>query len=130
MVVALDDCTRSVTIAPQNAPDRGVAAAFPSTVRSEDPASALSPSVMTVMPSKKRPTPPSIEIVVDMSGASSGSNRVLIVARSTAVMREGLERDPSQLSAEKAFAFVLANIRLTAPRMPQTGQLRASLSMV
>ncbi len=67
MVVALDDCTRSVTIAPQNAPESGVAAALLSTVRSDDPASALRPSVMTVMPSRNRPTPPRIEIVVDMA---------------------------------------------------------------
>src|SRR5208337_1547469 len=67
MVVALDDCTRSVTTAPQNAPDRGVAAALPSTVRSEEPASPLRPSVMIAMPSRNRPTPPRIEIVVDMA---------------------------------------------------------------
>jgi len=28
MVAALEDCTISVTTAPQNAPDRGIAAAF------------------------------------------------------------------------------------------------------
>ena len=38
----------SVTTAPQNAPDSGVAAALPSTVRSEEPASALSPSVYEI----------------------------------------------------------------------------------
>jgi hypothetical protein len=62
MVVALDDCTSRVTTAPQNAPDSGVAAALLRTVRSPEPASALRPLVMTVMPSKKRPTPPRIEI--------------------------------------------------------------------
>ena len=77
MVVALDDCTSSVTTAPQNAPESGVAAALLSTVRSEEPASALSPSVMTVMPSRNRPTPPRIEIVVDMNGLSSGTQRNL-----------------------------------------------------
>src|SRR6516165_127994 len=66
MVVALDDCTSSVTIAPQNAPESGVAAALLSTVRSAEPARPFRPSVMTVMPSKKRPTPPRMEIVVDM----------------------------------------------------------------
>src|SRR5262245_4555641 len=66
MVVALDDCTSSVTTPPQNAPRSGVPAALPSNVRSLDPASALSPPVMTVMPSRNRPTPPRIEIVVDI----------------------------------------------------------------
>src|SRR5262249_34467350 len=67
MVVALDDWTSSVTTAPQNAPDSGVAAALLRTVRSPEPASALRPFVITVMPSRKRPTPPRIEIAVDMS---------------------------------------------------------------
>ena len=65
MVVALDDCTRSVTTAPQNEPRSGVAAALLSTVRSAEPANALRPAVITVMPSRKRPTPPSTEIAVD-----------------------------------------------------------------
>ena len=62
----LDDCTRSVTMAPQNAPRSGVAAALPSTVRSAEPASVFKPPVMTVIPSKKKPTPPRIEIVIDI----------------------------------------------------------------
>ena len=66
MIVALDDCTRSVTRAPQKEPRNGVAAALPSTVRSPEPASDFRPSVMTVMPSRKRPTPPSTEIAVDI----------------------------------------------------------------
>jgi hypothetical protein len=41
-------------------------AALFNTVRSADPASAFRPPVMTVMPSRKRPTPPSTEIAVDM----------------------------------------------------------------
>src|SRR5271169_4614788 len=95
MVVALDDCTRSVTTAPQNAPDSGVAAALPSTVRSEEPASALSPSVMTVMPSRNRPTPPRIEIVVDMSELSFGPQRNPgYYACNKAAPREELECDP------------------------------------
>src|SRR6516164_9703050 len=57
---------RRVTKAPQNAPDNGVAAALLSVVRSPDPASALRPSVMTLMPRRNRPTPPRTEIVVDM----------------------------------------------------------------
>ena len=52
IVTALDDCTSSVMIAPQKAPEKGVAAALPSTVRNDEPASAFSPSVMTVMPSR------------------------------------------------------------------------------
>jgi hypothetical protein len=67
IVVALEDWTISVTMAPQNAPDNGVAAALLNTVRNPEPASALRPLVITVMPSKNRPTPPRIEIAVDMS---------------------------------------------------------------
>src|SRR5262249_22252023 len=66
MVVALDDCTSSVTMAPQNEPRSGVAAALPSTVRKAEPASPFRPPVMTVMPSRKRPTPPRTEIAVDI----------------------------------------------------------------
>ena len=40
--------------------DSGVAAALLSTVRTDEPASTLSPSVMRVMPSRNRPTPPRI----------------------------------------------------------------------
>src|SRR5262249_22707085 len=67
MVVALDDCTISVATAPHQAPRSGVAAALSSTVRSAEPASPFRPPVMTVMPSKNRPTPPRIEIVIDMA---------------------------------------------------------------
>src|SRR5262245_30793248 len=56
----------SVTKAPQNAPDSGVAAILLSVVRRRDPANALRPLVMTLMPSRNRPTPPRTEIVVDM----------------------------------------------------------------
>ena len=71
IVTALDDCTSNVIIAPQTAPDSGVAAALPSTVRSAEPASALSPSVMTVMPSRNSPTPPRIAIAVAMRAVPS-----------------------------------------------------------
>ncbi len=64
IVVALDDCTMSVMIAPQNVPRSGVAAAFSITVFRAVPARALSPSVITAMPRRNRPTPPTIEIVV------------------------------------------------------------------
>jgi hypothetical protein len=63
MVVALDDCPSSVMKAPQNAPESGGTAALLSTVCREEPAKALSPLVMTVMPSRNRPTPPRFEIV-------------------------------------------------------------------
>jgi hypothetical protein len=53
-------------MAPQKEPRSGVAAALLSTVFSAEPASDFKPSVMTVMPSRKRPMPPSTEIVVDM----------------------------------------------------------------
>jgi hypothetical protein len=73
MVVALEDCTISVTTAPQKAPDSEVAAALLSTVRSPDPASPLRPAVMTLMPSRNRPTPPRTEIVVDMRSLQGAS---------------------------------------------------------
>src|SRR5215831_13615348 len=57
---------RRVTKAPQNAPDSGVAAALLRVVRSPEPASALRPLVMTLMPSRNRPTPPRTAIAVDM----------------------------------------------------------------
>jgi len=72
IVVALDDCTISVTKAPQNVPDNGVDAALLNIVRNAEPANALRPVVMTLMPSKNRPTPPRIEVVIDM--------RVLLLA--------------------------------------------------
>jgi hypothetical protein len=64
MVVALEDCTRRVMIAPQIVPRMGVAAAFASTPRKAEPASAFKPSVITAMPKRKRPTPPRMEIIV------------------------------------------------------------------
>src|SRR5262252_8691869 len=66
IVVALDDCTTSVTKAPQNAPDNGVAAALLSVARRPEPARALRPLVITLIPSRNRPTPPTTEIVVDI----------------------------------------------------------------
>src|SRR5215469_3312803 len=66
IVVALDDCTISVMKAPQNAPDDGVAAALLSVARSPEPANRLRPPVMTLMPSRNKPTPPRTEIAVDM----------------------------------------------------------------
>ena len=54
-------------IAPQNVPRSGVAAAFSNTVFKAVPASALSPSVITAMPKRNRPTPPMIETVVSKS---------------------------------------------------------------
>ena len=55
-------------MAPQKEPRSGVAAALLSTVRSAEPANAFRPAVITVMPSRKKPTPPSTEIAVDMLG--------------------------------------------------------------
>src|SRR5215471_7108500 len=75
IVVALDDCTISVTNAPQNAPDNGVAAALLSVARSPEPANALRPPVITLMPSRNRPTPPRTEIVVDIRALSRCSDR-------------------------------------------------------
>src|SRR5215472_8672486 len=66
IVVALDDCTISVTNAPQNVPDKGVAAAFASVARRPEPANSFRLLVMMFMPSKKRPTPPSTAIAVDI----------------------------------------------------------------
>jgi hypothetical protein len=51
---------------PQKAPRKGVSAALLSAVRSPEPASPFNPAVITVMPSRNRPTPPMIEIVVDI----------------------------------------------------------------
>jgi hypothetical protein len=73
IVVALDDCTKSVTKAPQNAPDNGVPAALLNVVRSPEPANALRPWVMTLIPSRNRPTPPRTEIVVDMRALQGAS---------------------------------------------------------
>src|SRR5215831_397205 len=73
IVVALDDCTISVTKAPQNAPDSGVAAALLSVVRSPEPANALRLLVMTLMPSRNRPTPPRTDVAVDMRYVSEVS---------------------------------------------------------
>ena len=67
IVVALDDCTISVITAPQNVPSSGVAAAFSITVLRAVPASALSPSVITAMPKRNRPMPPTIETSVSKS---------------------------------------------------------------
>src|SRR5262245_57016105 len=66
IVVALDDWMISVTKAPQKVPDSGLAAALLRVVRSLEPASALRPLVMTLMPRRNSPMPPRTEIVVDM----------------------------------------------------------------
>src|SRR5262249_34524639 len=76
IVVALDDCTISVMKAPQNALDNGVAAALLSVVRSPEPANALRPLVMTLMPSRNRPTPPRIAIVVDIRAPLQAASTV------------------------------------------------------
>src|SRR5262249_2975252 len=75
IVVALDDCTISVTNAPQNAPDNGVAATLLNVVRSREPANALRPLGMTLMPSRNRPTPRRTEVVVDIQASSGASAR-------------------------------------------------------
>jgi len=72
MVVALDDWTRRVMIAPQIVPRTGVAAAFASTPRKAEPASVFKPSVITAMPRRKRPTPPRMEIIVAKTRPPSG----------------------------------------------------------
>src|SRR5262249_33174357 len=66
IVVALEDCMMRVATAPQKVPLKGVAAALASTVRSADPARVFRPAVMTVIPTRKRPTPPWIEIGGDI----------------------------------------------------------------
>src|SRR5262249_10158344 len=92
IVVALDDCTISVTKAPQNAPDSGVAAALRSVARSPEPANALRPLVMTLMPSRNRPTPPRTEIVVDMRAAYvSRASAARIVSSSLLLLRAALQ---------------------------------------
>ena len=59
-------------IAPQIVPRTGVAAAFASTPRKAEPASAFKPSVITAMPRRKRPTPPRMEIIVAKTRPPSG----------------------------------------------------------
>src|SRR5580698_3362200 len=73
-------------MAPQKAPDSGVAAALPSTVRSADPASAFSPSVMTVMPSRNSPIPPRTAIAVAMRVSSRLLFRLELGARGGKVL--------------------------------------------
>jgi hypothetical protein len=55
--------------------DRGVAATLPSTVRSDEPASALKPLGHHGHAEQEQPTPPRIEIVVDMNPAHAGASR-------------------------------------------------------
>src|SRR5215471_13783324 len=98
MVVALEDCTRSVTIAPQKEPSSGVAAALLSTVRRAEPASAFSPSVITVMPSRKRPTPPSIEIAVDMRAPKVNDDQAS--SRTVKAVRDYVDGGPWELIGE------------------------------
>src|SRR5262249_23298275 len=78
MVVALDDCTRSVTTAPQKVPLSDVAAAFASTVRRAVPARAFRPSVITAMPRRKKPIPP--KMVIGVSKAASSIRRTAVQA--------------------------------------------------
>src|SRR5215471_3423281 len=92
IVVALDDCTISVTKAPQNVPDNGVAATLLNVVRSPEPANALSPLVMTLMLSRNRPTPPRTEIAVDIRAPSRFFDSQAI-QRNAAVMCCQPERD-------------------------------------
>src|SRR5262249_32595036 len=81
IVTALDDCTSSVMIAPQKAPESGVAAALPSTMRRTDPASAFNPSVMTAMPSRNSPMPPTMAMIVDIRVSSRLFFRLPLLAR-------------------------------------------------
>src|SRR6516165_1182902 len=66
IVTALDDCTSSVMMPPQKAPESGVAAALPRMTRRADPASAFRPSVMTAIPRRNSPTPPRMAMIVGM----------------------------------------------------------------
>ena len=76
MVVALDDCTRSVTTAPQTVPLNDVAVALANTVRRAEPASAFRPSVITAMPRRKKPIPPAMATVVSKASPSRRMNTV------------------------------------------------------
>src|SRR5262249_62128159 len=88
---------------PQKARRIGVAAAFASTVRRGDPASAFSPSVMTVMPSRNRPTPPRMEIAVDILAPNLKS----------------FVRSPDQTPAITDRATWLVTAREQTPRAPR-----------
>jgi hypothetical protein len=57
-VTALDDCTAIVTSAPVARPRRRVWVDLASIRSSAGPAASLRPSVISPMPSRKRPTPP------------------------------------------------------------------------
>jgi hypothetical protein len=96
MVVALDDCTRSVATPPQKAPRNGVAAALLSTARSPEPASPLRPAVITVMPSRNRPTPPRIEIVVDIYPLTNDQTGVHCSAAATPAARRYRRNEVSE----------------------------------
>jgi hypothetical protein len=58
-VVVLEDCTSAVVMTPVAAPLAGLWVKRASVRASEPPASARSPSVRTIMPSRKSPNPPS-----------------------------------------------------------------------
>ena len=60
-----------------------MSAALLSTVRSPEPASPFSPAVITVMPSRNSPTPPIIEIVVDIYFLTNDQTGVHCSAAST-----------------------------------------------
>ena len=79
----------------QTAPDNGVAAALPSVVRKPGPANALRPLVMTLMPSRNRPTPPRTEIVVDIRGLSNALRQSRSDATSRGTVPRALSPVPS-----------------------------------
>lgn len=57
-VVALEDCTSMVTVAPDNSAENGPRTKRLSTRRKASPATALRPSVSKIMPKRKSPMPP------------------------------------------------------------------------
>src|SRR5262245_15356081 len=119
IVVALDDCTISVMKAPQNALDNGVAAALFSVVRSPEPANALRPPVMTLMPSRNRPTPPRIAIVVDIRAPSPGCFDSQANQRNAAVMNDSPSGTLVALPTQQGFtgsAGPAAMSRASVPR--------------
>jgi hypothetical protein len=93
---------------PQNEPRSGVAAALPSTVRSAEPANAFRPSVMTVMPRRKRPTPPNTEIAVDMRSPRGERPRGHLLAEGGA--RSYFSRLRAARAARNSFFFFASTV--------------------
>jgi hypothetical protein len=126
MVVALDDCTSSV----MKAPEGGAAAAPCSAPCAERSPQSLSSLVMTVMPSRNRPTPPRFEVVSKGTGLPQGLIETSVVVCSTAVQRGERLRIPP-LRGRTALTLYPHKSRGTLLALPTAagGQLRQALTV-